>query len=246
MPSKSADAILLRAFDVGEADQILVFFTHSDGKLRGIAHSSRKSRRRFGGSLQPLSHVCVRYFEREGRDLARIDECELLHSYFKAQQDLRTSGYLFYLAELVEEFCREKQPEERFYRLLLASLEAVERGADPGWVARYFELWTLRLHGLLPDLCQCARCDRPLSGTARYAAHERGLLCSRCAAESSGPVVAAEVVRHLRELSRLPPGSAGGEPMLLGPCESFLQLLLTDFTERPFRSLQVLREMGVR
>jgi DNA repair protein RecO (recombination protein O) len=246
MPPKSEEAVLLRTHVVGEGDQILVFLTRNEGKLRGRAHWSLKSRKRFGGALQPLSHLRVHYFEREGRDLARIDECDLLHSYFKVQQDLRAAGYLSYLAELAEEFCREKQPEERFFRLLLATLTAVERGADPAWAARYFELWTLRLHGLLPDLSACVRCERALDPASRYAPLERGLLCRTCGSDAAGPPLAAGVLHQLRAFIRQPPEAARGGADLLARCEDFLQQLLTDFTERPFRSLRVLREMGVR
>jgi DNA repair protein RecO (recombination protein O) len=158
MPLKTAEGFVLRAHSVGEADQILVFLTENEGKLRGLAHSARRSQRRFGGALQLLSHVRVSYYESEQRDLARIDQCDLLHSFFRLQEDLRTSGYLSYVAELAEEFSRERQEEPSFFRLLRATLTAAETGLDPAWAARYFELWTLRLHGLLPDLAVCARC----------------------------------------------------------------------------------------
>lgn len=246
MPPKSEEAVLLRTYAVGEADQILVFLTRGEGKLRGRAHGSRKSRKRFGGALQPLSHLRVHYFEREGRDLARIDECDLLHSYFEVQQGLRAAGYLSYIAEVTEEFCREKQPEEQFFRLLTATLSAVEAGADPAWSARYFELWTLRLHGLLPDLSACVRCAGALGSNARYAPRERGLLCKPCSYGESGPQLGPGVIEQLRSFMRQPPGQVAGSDDLLAHCEEFLQLLLTSFTERPFRSLRVLREMGVR
>lgn len=246
MPLKSAEGFVLHTYPVGDADQIMVFLTGTEGKLRGIARHSRKSRRRFGGALQLLSHVRVSYFEREGQDLARIDECDLLHSFFKVQQDLRAAGYLAYLAELSDEFSREKQEEERFYRLLLATLAAVESGLDPAWAARYFELWTLRLHGLLPELSACALCGRALDSGAHYSARERGLVCAPCVPGEAGARVPAPVLAHLRALLHRPPAAAAGEEALLAPCEEFLQTLLTQFTERPFRSLRVLREMGVR
>jgi DNA repair protein RecO (recombination protein O) len=246
MPPKSAEAILLRTYAVGEADQILVFLTQGEGKLRGRAHGSRKSRKRFGGALQPLSHVRVHYFEREGHDLARIDECDLLHSYFVVQQGLKAAGYLSYVAEVTEEFCREKQSEEQFFRLLMATLAAVEAGADPAWSARYFELWTLRLHGLLPDLSACVRCAGALGSGARYAPRERGLLCKPCSYGESGLQLETGVLQQLRSFIRQPPAAVSGNDDLLVHCENFLQVLLTGFTERPFRSLRVLREMGVR
>jgi DNA repair protein RecO (recombination protein O) len=246
MPLKATQGFVLRAHAVGEADQILVFLTRDEGKLRGLAHSSRKSRRRFAGALQPLSHVRIAYFEREGRELSRIDQCDLLHSYFRLQQDLRASGYLSYMAEVAEEFSRERQEEERFYRLLHATLAAIEGGLDPGWGARYFELWTLRLHGLLPDLEECAECGSRLLAAARYTSSERQLRCVACSRDRAGVEVPAAALTHLRALLHRPPAEAEGEEQLQAACGDLLQQLLTGFTERPFRSLGVLDAMGVR
>jgi len=246
MPLKTAEGFLLRAHSVGEADQILVFLTENDGKLRGLAHSSRRSRKRFGGALQLLSRVRFSYFESERRDLARIDQCDLVHPFFWLREDLRTAGYLSYVAELAEEFSREKQEEQPFYRLLGATLAAVEAGLDPAWAARYFELWTLRLHGLLPDLAACTRCEGALGESPLYAPAQHALMCGRCASKESGPRVPSAALAHLRALLRRPPTGAAGPSDLLDSCEGLLQEMLTGFTERPFRSLRVLREMGVR
>jgi DNA repair protein RecO (recombination protein O) len=246
MPLKSTQGFVLRSYPLGEADLILVFLTHDEGRLRGVAHAARKSRRRFGAALELLSHVRIAYFEREGRELARIDQCDLLHSYFRLQQDLRASGYLSYIAEVAEEFSREHQEEVRFYRLLEATLAALEAGLDPAWAARYFELWTLRLHGLLPDLEVCAECGSRLRAAARYSAAERQLRCARCAPAGAAAEVPLAALAHLRALLRRPPAEAAGEARVHSACEDLLQRLLTGFTERPFRSLGVLDAMGVR
>jgi DNA repair protein RecO (recombination protein O) len=246
MPLQSTQGFVLRAHPLGEADLILVFLTRDEGRLRGVARSARRSRRRFGGALQPLSHVRIGYFEREGRELARVDQCDLLHSYFRLQEDLRASAYLSYMAEVAEEFSREHQEEERFYRLLHATLEALEGGLDPAWGARYFELWTLRLHGLLPDLQACGSCGSRLRAAAVYCAAERQLRCRRCAPGPASVEAPAAALAHLRALLRRPPAQAAGDGRVLAACENLLQRLLTGFTERPFRSIGVLDALGVR
>jgi DNA repair protein RecO (recombination protein O) len=246
MPLKSTQGFVLRAHPFAEADLIVVFLTRDDGRLRALAHAGRKSRRRFGGALQPLSHLRIAYFEREGRELARLEQCDLLHSYFRLQQDLRAAGYLSYLAEVAEEFSREHQEEERFYRLLHATLTALEGGLDPAWAARYFELWTLRLHGLLPDLEACGACGSRLRAGARYSAAERQLRCERCGAGGAAVEVPPAALAHLRALLQRPPAESEGAARILPACEDFLMRLLTGFTERPFRSLGVIDALGVR
>src|SRR6476620_12308226 len=80
MPSHTADALILRTYRYGEADCIVVFFTSDRGKKRGVAKNAVKSRRRFGGALEPLTRGNVSYVEREQRELVRLDRIEPLQS----------------------------------------------------------------------------------------------------------------------------------------------------------------------
>ena len=48
--------------------------------MRGVARSAKKSRKRFGGALEPLTYVRVYYEDRERQELARLDSCEVLES----------------------------------------------------------------------------------------------------------------------------------------------------------------------
>ncbi|MFQ5701310.1 MAG: recombination protein O N-terminal domain-containing protein, partial [Acidobacteriota bacterium] len=73
MPLKKDEAYVLDVRKLPEADRLLVFFTREEGKLKGVARSAARSRRRFGGKLERLSRVRVSYLDREGRDLLRID-----------------------------------------------------------------------------------------------------------------------------------------------------------------------------
>ena len=56
-----------------------------------------------------------------------------------------------YFAELLVEFGKEGEESERLFRLTKAVLEAT-REVCIQWVARYFELWLLKLEGVLPRL----------------------------------------------------------------------------------------------
>ncbi|MGE3844535.1 MAG: DNA repair protein RecO, partial [Vicinamibacterales bacterium] len=59
MPLHTAEAIVLRTYALGETDRIVVMLTSDRGKKRGISKAARRSRRRFGGALEPLTHVRV-------------------------------------------------------------------------------------------------------------------------------------------------------------------------------------------
>ena len=65
MPLKESEAIVLRSYPLREADLLVTFFTREEGKLRGVARSAKKSRKRFGGALEPLTRVRLYYDDRD-------------------------------------------------------------------------------------------------------------------------------------------------------------------------------------
>ncbi|HXH28753.1 MAG TPA: DNA repair protein RecO, partial [Candidatus Polarisedimenticolia bacterium] len=171
MPLRESEAFVLRSYAAGESDRIVVFLTRGAGKLRGVAKGARRSRRRFGSNLELLSRVRLSYFEREGAELARIESAELLESFYRLQEDPERGAVLACFAEIADAFAREQQEDEAFFRLLHAVLRSVSRGLDLDRARAYFEIWTLRLHGVLPPLEACERCNA--AGDDRGARYRR-------------------------------------------------------------------------
>ena len=52
-------AVVLRTYDMREADRIIVMMTEEHGKVRAVANGVRKMSSRFGARLEPLSHVDI-------------------------------------------------------------------------------------------------------------------------------------------------------------------------------------------
>ena len=84
MPPISSDAIVLRTFKLGESSKIVVLLTRERGKLRAVAKGARGARPRYQSSLEPLSEVRVSLYGRQGTELFRLGECELVRSAFRA------------------------------------------------------------------------------------------------------------------------------------------------------------------
>ena len=79
----TSDALVLRTFKLGETSKIVVLLTRERGKLRAVAKGARGRRPRYQSALEPLSEVRVSLHGRQGAELLRIGECELLHSAFR-------------------------------------------------------------------------------------------------------------------------------------------------------------------
>lgn len=209
MPLVESEAIILRSSPFGEADKLVSFFSRALGRLRGIAPSARRSRRRFGAALEPLSYVRLWFFERENRELVRLSQSELIDSFWNARDSYERSVALSQVTELAERLLPEREASDKAFRLLLATLEAFQR-TDSVWLPlTYFQLWSVRLAGWLPALDRCARCQKPLGTEAAYASPGRGqVVCRRCrrpgmrVLASSSRRDAQEVLAHpLRKLS---------------------------------------------
>jgi DNA repair protein RecO (recombination protein O) len=74
----NAEAIVLRTWPIREADQIVALFTREFGKVKGVAKSAAKSRRRFGGALEPMTHVRASFVEKPRQELVRLDYFEIV------------------------------------------------------------------------------------------------------------------------------------------------------------------------
>jgi DNA repair protein RecO (recombination protein O) len=166
MPQHTTDALILRTYKLGESDRIVVFLTRDRGKKRGVAKNARQSRRRFGGALEPLTCGRVGYFERERRELVRVDYVEQRRSPLSAANG-EALGYAEYFAELIDEWAQEGDPNETLYRLGVSMVEAMARDVPIQPLARYFEYWLLRLQGVYAEAEGLSSGARAFLETAR-------------------------------------------------------------------------------
>lgn len=181
MPARETEAIILKTFPLGEADRLVSFLGRTSGKLRGVAPGARRLKNRFGSTLELLSHVQIWYVERETRDLVRIQQCELLESFHRAQSEYELSTGLASVSEIVERVLPEHEVAEATFRLILLTAREVERRGDWRLPLAYFAYWMVRLGGWLPPLDVCSSCGAKLeSGPAYHWSLGAGLYCSKC------------------------------------------------------------------
>src|ERR1039458_6501359 len=74
------EAIVLRTWPFHEADLLVSLFTREQGRVKGVARHAMRSRKRFGGALEPMTHVRATYAEKPRQELVRLDAFEILSS----------------------------------------------------------------------------------------------------------------------------------------------------------------------
>lgn len=147
------ESLILRTYPLKESDLIVSFLTRESGKLRGVANRARKPKSGYGAGLERLSHVRLAYFQRENRDLVRIDSAELIRAHFSSAS-YDHSLALDFMAEVAEILLPADEVNEKYFRLLLAVMDELEL-CKPEAVWKpitYFALWSVRLQGFLPDV----------------------------------------------------------------------------------------------
>jgi DNA repair protein RecO (recombination protein O) len=152
MPAGVSETFVLRTYPFREADLIVSFFTRDLGKLRGVARRARRPKSPFGSGLERLSHVRMAYFQRENAELASLTGCELIESQFGMQADYARGVALDYFAEVAEQLLPPHEPNEKFFRLLVAVLAYARTGQEIWPAVAYLSLWAVRLAGILPEL----------------------------------------------------------------------------------------------
>ena len=65
----TSEAVVLRTWPVHEADLVVSFFTRDYGKMKGVAKSALKSRKRFGGALEPMTVARAWFVEKPKQEL---------------------------------------------------------------------------------------------------------------------------------------------------------------------------------
>lgn len=197
-----AEAVVLRTWPVHEADLIVSIFTRDQGKLKGIAKSASKSRRRFGGALEPMTHVLANYAIKPRQELVRLDSFEIVTSPLSGAIDYTRAAALAFYAEILEEILPDHDPHDAVFRLLLAVLEQTKMGSI--WMPlTYFSLWITRLMGWMPDVLSCTGCGEAFAGRPAYwQAHTDGLFCAehrRLAGSALSPDSQSLAVRIFRQ-----------------------------------------------
>src|ERR1700678_3708789 len=174
----TSEAVVLRTWPLHEADLIVSFFTRDYGRVKGVAKAALKSRKRFGGALEPMTVARAWFAEKPRQELVRLDQLEIIRSPLSAPVDHVRMAVLSFFAEVLDEALPEHDPQETIFRLLLAVLE--QTTVEQPWMPlTYFSLWMTRLMGLLPDIAHCTACGEALTaGEASFNTLADGLFCA--------------------------------------------------------------------
>jgi DNA repair protein RecO (recombination protein O) len=256
----TSEAVVLRTWPLHEADLIVSFFTRDYGRVKGVAKSALRSRKRFGGALEPMTVARAWFAERPRQELVRLDQLEIIRSPLSAPVDHARMAVLSFYAELIDEALPEHDPQETVFRLLLAVLDqtaavppdnvapqppgAQPQSSGPWMPLTYFSLWMTRLMGLLPDIAHCTACGEPLQpDEITFNAHADGLFC---AVHRAASTLSADSWQLAQRMLRAPASAFAAEPWPRRRAQDLRRFTLQSLErhlERKLRTAEVLARL---
>jgi len=177
MAIRHDQGIVLRSYPFGDADRVVVLLSPNNGKLRTVAKGVRKTKSRFGGRLEPFSHVDLVLYE--GRTLDTITQVAMIEPYHHLRGDLERVVSAGTMLEVADVVAQENEPAVRLFLLLQRGLKALDAGNKHPDLATAFLLKTADIVGVAPALSNCAGCGRT-DGLTRFSFSAGGALCERC------------------------------------------------------------------
>jgi len=157
---KQTRGIVIRRFNLNEADQIITVLTENEGKVALMAKGSRRLKSKFCGRLEPFYHVSVNYFQ--GRELGHLDEAEILGVYTPLESDLKSKGILFFMSEVTAKLLAEGQECQEVYQLLNECLSQFEESHSEIILHAYL-VKLLTLLGFMAPWDVCSRSNQKLN-----------------------------------------------------------------------------------
>ena len=228
--------VVLRTYKLGEADRIVSILTRGHGKVRAVAKGVRKTKSRFGGRLEPVSHVDLLMYEGRG-ELDIVSQAETVDAFRPLRDDLDRLGRAVSLLEAADQLSLEREANLRLYEMLVGALRTLAT-RDAPLVVSGFLLKALALEGYRPQVDGCVACgtDGPL---VSWALEEGGL---RCTAHRQGPAVSSDAVVVLQDMlgGRLAAALDEHRPPVVSEVDHLVVRAFEHHVERRLRSVGTL------
>ena len=209
--STTTEAVVLRSFRLGEADRVLHLYTHERGRVGAVAKGVRKTKSRFGGRLEPFSHVELVLHQGRG-DLDTVTGASLVRSHDRIRSEpYRLQAGMVGLEAMLKLFT-EQEANEKAFTALTRFLDALDDAAvQPGSraaldpVVLSFQLKLLWVSGYMPHLATCVECGSSESLVSFLPAAGGGV-CAGC--DLGGISLSPEGVHGMRVLLHSPIAAA--------------------------------------
>jgi len=162
-------ALVLKVGRFREADCWVKLLTPSRGVFNAFAFGGSRSRRRFVGCLDPLSHVLFTFGANKTGSYIALKEGSLLHNFPGVRSDSQKTGLAVNCIKFVEAIEIDPSDARHAYELLLETLHMLEKGGGSSdfvpWLFRAKLAFEMGYH---PDFLTCGMCGKSVTTQSGY------------------------------------------------------------------------------
>lgn len=182
MAIRHDQGIVLRSYPFGDSHRVVVLLSPNTGKMRTVAKGIRKTKSRFGGRLEPFTHVDLILYK--GQNLDTITQVAIIEPFPHLRTNLDAVVAAGTMVEAVDAVAQEGESSMRLFLLLQRALRALDAGETGTDLITSFLLKLADVVGIAPSLTQCASCGR-VDDLHRFSFVGGGAICDRCRTEGA-------------------------------------------------------------
>ncbi|MFH0863627.1 MAG: DNA repair protein RecO [Candidatus Gottesmanbacteria bacterium] len=124
MRTYKTEGIILKRSNFGEADRLLTIFTKHYGKIHVRAPGARKTLSRKAAHLEVFNLSTI--FLVQGKTLDILTEAQTISNFGNLKKELQKIATAYYMCELVDGLCPERQENREVFELLTEKLTNLE------------------------------------------------------------------------------------------------------------------------
>ncbi len=203
------DAVVVKSMKYRETSKIVTLYTRSFGKVSVVAKGARDMKSKFGGALEPMTHVSVIFYKKPHRELHLLSHADILEEFHRLHEEYECLNVGYAVIDLLNSVMHGEEEHRAIYELLLSTLRTLDAGTKYLVnVLYYFEVRLAALLGFAMVLDRCGVCGAPIgegiSGRIGFNPIQGSLVEEQCGGNADRWIhISLQSVRILQRLSRV-------------------------------------------
>jgi len=180
------EGIVLKSIEYGDADKIATIYTKNYGKVQAIAKGIRKTKSKFGSSLEILTYAVFLFYK--GKNIDTISQSEILESFFSTSKEVIKFAFATNCAEIVNKLTEEGETNFSLFNLLKEALHYLKETNDPKLLTLSFKWKVISVLGYKPSFKLCCRCNKRVGAQKMgeyFSVKDGGIICNECVSKDN-------------------------------------------------------------
>lgn len=244
----TVQGVVLSAMPIGEYDKRIVLLTRERGKLSAFAKGARRQNSPFMAAANPFVFGTFTLYE--GRTSYNLNQVSITHHFVELAARQPGIYYGYYFLELADYFGHEGTDEREMMNLLYVTVKALlNPHIDDRLVRCVFELRTMTVQGMMPEIFRCVCCGREADDKEElFFSQENHGICGRECLGSATDArrISGAALYAMRYIVRAPMGKLYTFTVteeVLFELERHIHTYTAKNTDKRFKSLEILDMM---